>query len=49
VSPIEHTLEHFTLHTDLVRVRDVLLDEQRRFEELLRRGRRVMSRRGGVH
>ncbi|HEU4426094.1 MAG TPA: hypothetical protein VFR67_26455, partial [Pilimelia sp.] len=27
------------------RVRDLLLDEQRRFEGLLRRGRRVVSRR----
>jgi alanyl-tRNA synthetase len=43
--PIEHTLEHFNLPTDTVRVRDVLLDEQRRFEELLRRGQRVVSRR----
>jgi alanyl-tRNA synthetase len=45
MEPIEHTLEHFKLQTGLVRMRDVLLDEQRRFEELLQRGRRVVSRR----
>jgi len=41
--PIEHTLEHFGLETGAVR--DVLLDEQRRFEDLLRRGRKEVSRR----
>jgi alanyl-tRNA synthetase len=43
--PVEHTLEHFNLSIDTVRVRSVLLDEQRRFDELLRRGQRVLSRR----
>ena len=41
---IEHTLDHFrqTEHAGLVR--EVLLDEERRFGELLERGRRVLSR-----
>ncbi|MDH6220747.1 alanyl-tRNA synthetase [Streptomyces pseudovenezuelae] len=41
---IEHTLDHFrqTERADLVR--EVLLDEERRFGELLDRGRRVLSR-----
>jgi alanyl-tRNA synthetase len=45
IEPIEHTLDHFQQHVDVERVRDVLLDEQRRFETLLRRGRREVSRR----
>ncbi|MFJ4782088.1 alanine--tRNA ligase-related protein [Streptomyces sp. NPDC088794] len=41
---IEHTLDHFrqTERADLVR--EVLLDEERRFGQLLERGRRVLSR-----
>ncbi|MEN3306955.1 MAG: hypothetical protein V7603_3157 [Micromonosporaceae bacterium] len=42
--PIEHTLDHFSRQTG-VRVRDVLRDEERRFQELLRRGRHVVTRR----
>jgi alanyl-tRNA synthetase len=45
VEPIRQTLQHFTQPTDPLRVRDVLLDEQRRFEGLLRRGRDVLFRR----
>jgi alanyl-tRNA synthetase len=44
-TPVEHTLEHFSLRTDEVLVREVLRDEERRFGELLRRGRQVLSRR----
>jgi alanyl-tRNA synthetase len=44
VGPIEHTLDHVGLPLDTVQVRDVLLGEQRRFDDLLRRGRRVVSR-----
>jgi alanyl-tRNA synthetase len=43
--PVEHTLRHFKLQTDTGRVRDILGDEQRRFDELLRRGRRIVSSR----
>jgi alanyl-tRNA synthetase len=45
LEPIEHTLEHFNCSTNEVRVRSVLLDEQRRFDELLHRGQRVLLRR----
>jgi alanyl-tRNA synthetase len=45
VEPIKHTLEHFRQQVDVEYVRDVLLDEQRRFETLLRRGRREVTRR----
>jgi alanyl-tRNA synthetase len=40
--PIEHTLSHFQLP---VFDKGVLLDEERRFRDLLRRGRQVLSRR----
>jgi alanyl-tRNA synthetase len=43
--PIEHTLDHFNLPTGVGRVRDVLRDEERRFQDLLRRGRHVVTRR----
>jgi alanyl-tRNA synthetase len=43
--PIEHTLEHFGLSTNPPGVRSVLLEEQRRFDGLLSRGQRVLSRR----
>lgn len=45
VDAIEHTVDHFGQQVDFQRVREVLLDEQRRFESLLRRGRREVSRR----
>jgi alanyl-tRNA synthetase len=45
LGPIGQTIEHFKLRTDPVDVRSVLLDEERRFDELLRRGQRVLSRR----
>jgi alanyl-tRNA synthetase len=38
--PVQHTIEHFRLPP----IPDVLLDEERRFRELLRRGREVVSR-----
>ena len=44
VEPIGRTLEHFGQPMDVESVRVLMLDEQRRFEELLRRGRRIVSR-----
>ncbi|WP_406174054.1 alanine--tRNA ligase-related protein [Streptomyces canus] len=43
VELLQHTLDHFrqTCGTDLVR--DVLLEEERRFDRLLERGRRLLS------
>jgi alanyl-tRNA synthetase len=43
VELLQHTLDHFgtTSRTDLVR--DVLLEEERRFDRLLERGRRLLS------
>ncbi|UGT44664.1 alanine--tRNA ligase-related protein [Nocardia yamanashiensis] len=41
---IEHTLEHFRQPRDPQEIRTVLLDEERRFEQLLRRGRQVLTR-----
>ena len=41
---VEHTLSHFEQDTDVGHVRQVLLDEEQRFDELLERGRRVVSR-----
>jgi alanyl-tRNA synthetase len=43
--PIEHTIDHFGQNLDVVRVRQTLRDEERRFRDLLRRGRRVVSTR----
>jgi alanyl-tRNA synthetase len=43
--PVEHTLVHFGLSIEVDQVRGVLLDEERRFRDLLRRGRHVVSRR----
>ncbi|MGN9907619.1 alanine--tRNA ligase-related protein [Phytohabitans sp. LJ34] len=43
--PVEHTVDHFGLSTGVEPVRRVLLEEQRRFHDLVRRGRRVVSRR----
>ena len=49
VELIEHTLDRFRLPSDQVgRVREVLLDEERRFSSLLERGRTVLSRLGLV-
>jgi alanyl-tRNA synthetase len=45
VGPVERTLDQFGQDRDGGRVRDVLLTEERRFGELVRRGRRVVSRR----
>ena len=42
--PIRHTLQHYNQPPDVERVRGTLLDEQRRFEQLLRRGRLLVSR-----
>jgi alanyl-tRNA synthetase len=42
--PIGHTLRHFRLESTVETVRGVLLDEERRFRELVVRGRRVVSR-----
>ncbi|MET7571372.1 alanine--tRNA ligase-related protein [Streptomyces sp. NPDC005492] len=44
VEPVEHTLDHFRQSPDTGTVREVLLDEERRFTQLLERGRRVLSR-----
>jgi alanyl-tRNA synthetase len=43
--PIEHTLETFGIDGEVHRLRTLLLDEQERFGSLLRRGRRVLTRR----
>jgi len=49
VELVEHTLDHFRQPPDRVgRVREVLLDEERRFSSLLDRGRLVLSRLGLV-
>ena len=39
---ITHTLEHFGQHDGTEQVREVMLTEQRRFRELLTRGRKVL-------
>ena len=44
---LAQTLGHFGQDTDAGHVRQVLGDEERRFAELLVRGRKVMSRRSG--
>lgn len=44
VEVIGTTLGQFDQHGDRVQVRTVMLDEQRRFRQLLRRGRTVVSR-----
>ncbi|MGX9887946.1 alanine--tRNA ligase-related protein [Streptomyces sp. NPDC002276] len=41
---VEHTLDHFRQSLGVDTVRDVLMDEERRFGRLLERGRRVLSR-----
>jgi alanyl-tRNA synthetase len=40
--PISHTIGHFGLGCDDVEVRRLLTDEERRFRDLLTRGRRVV-------
>jgi alanyl-tRNA synthetase len=45
---IGHTLEHFRQPCEVGHVREVLLDEERRFSTLLRRGRQVLTREGFV-
>jgi alanyl-tRNA synthetase len=42
--PFGHTLRHFEQESGVDTVRTVLLDEERRFRELVVRGRRVVSR-----
>ncbi len=44
VELLDHTLDHFRQSCGTGPVRDVLLDEERRFRTLLERGRRVLSR-----
>ncbi|OAH13045.1 alanine--tRNA ligase-related protein [Streptomyces jeddahensis] len=44
VELLQHTLDHFRQTGGADPVRDVLLDEERRFNTLLERGRRVLSR-----
>ncbi|MFD4559905.1 alanine--tRNA ligase-related protein [Streptomyces sp. NPDC058469] len=44
VELVEHTLDHFRQSLEVGTVREVLLDEERRFTQLLERGRRVLSR-----
>jgi alanyl-tRNA synthetase len=41
------TLDHFGQLSESGLVMDVLLDEERRFRDLLSRGRKVLARRGG--
>ncbi|WP_431900863.1 alanine--tRNA ligase-related protein [Nonomuraea sp. bgisy101] len=45
---VDHTLEHFRQSCGVDHVREVLLDEERRFSKLLTRGRQVLSRLGFV-
>ncbi|GAB7038085.1 MULTISPECIES: alanine--tRNA ligase-related protein [Catenuloplanes] len=45
VEPVTHTIAHFGLPVTPPEVRTVLHDEERRFRDLLDRGRRVLSRR----
>jgi alanyl-tRNA synthetase len=47
LSLTEHTLDHYGQGTDSGVIVDVLLSEQRRFGDLLTRGRSVLSRRDG--
>ncbi|WP_333757160.1 alanine--tRNA ligase-related protein [Streptomyces sp. IBSBF 3352] len=42
--PLRHTLDHFRLPTGPDEVRGVLDEEERRFRDLVRRGRRVLDR-----
>ncbi|MET8628930.1 alanine--tRNA ligase-related protein [Kitasatospora sp. NPDC004669] len=44
VELVRHTLDHFRQDVDPQSVRQVLLDEERRFGRLLERGRQVLSR-----
>lgn len=44
LEPLRYTLEHFELRCEVTDVRDVLLDEERRFQRLLGRGRPLVSR-----
>jgi alanyl-tRNA synthetase len=44
--PVAATLDHFGQDADAGHIRTVLGDEERRFAELLARGRQVLSRRG---
>jgi alanyl-tRNA synthetase len=44
VEPVEDTLHHFGQSSSVHDVRDVLLDEERRFSTLLQRGRLLVSR-----
>ncbi|MGW3511651.1 alanine--tRNA ligase-related protein [Streptomyces sp. NPDC000994] len=49
---VEHTLHHFRQNMDSHAVREVLLEEERRFGRLLERGRQVLARprfRGPLH
>ncbi|WP_218026816.1 alanine--tRNA ligase-related protein [Nocardia inohanensis] len=41
---IEHTLEHFRQLGDPREIRTILLDEERKFGQLLQRGRQILSR-----
>lgn len=41
---LEHTLQHFKQQSDVGGVREILLNEENRFETLLQRGRLVVSR-----
>jgi alanyl-tRNA synthetase len=43
VEPVEDTLHHFGQSSSVRDVRDVLIDEERRFSTLLRRGRLLVS------
>lgn len=42
---VDHTLQHFGQHPDSSAVRNLLVDEENRFRDLLDRGRQVVSRR----
>jgi alanyl-tRNA synthetase len=44
ITLLEHTLEHFEQRSDVGHVREILLNEENRFETLLRRGRTLVSR-----
>jgi alanyl-tRNA synthetase len=42
--PLEHTLHHFRQSKEVEQIRDVLIEEERRFRKLLERGRVLVSR-----
>ncbi|WP_329607911.1 alanine--tRNA ligase-related protein [Nocardia seriolae] len=46
---IDHTLDHFHQTSDPHDIRTVLLDEQHKFDQLLQRGRKILSHHRFTH